>query len=132
MLLDSLRYNSSMCSFRTSVLRLIPPNDISRSQVGPSSNPPTSPGVKGMVPLQFCPLAFCFILITNRIDIYVSHFLMPLRKMTNYNTYPSLPIEPSAPLDPQAYHLNMVQGKRQELLRLEKITRRNIRSTLRP
>ena len=31
--------------------------------------------------------------------------------MTNYNVYPALTTEPSAPLDPQAYCLNMIQGR---------------------
>ena len=37
----------------------------------------------------------------------------------NCNLYPTLPTEPSAPLDPQSYHLNMFQRKQQELLRLK-------------
>ena len=30
--------------------------------------------------------------------------------MTSYNLYPTVP---SAPLDPQSYHLNVIQSKRQ-------------------
>ena len=40
--------------------------------------------------------------------------------MKNYKLYPTLQTEPSTPMDPQAYSPNMVQGKQQELLRLEK------------
>ena len=36
--------------------------------------------------------------------------------MTNYNMYPTLT---TAPLDPQAYHLNIIQSKQQGLLKLE-------------
>ena len=39
--------------------------------------------------------------------------------MANYKLYPTLPTESLAPLDPQSYHLDVVQGKPQELLRLE-------------
>ena len=36
--------------------------------------------------------------------------------MTNYKIYQNLPAEP---INPQAYHLNLGQGKQQELLRVE-------------
>ena len=39
--------------------------------------------------------------------------------MTKYNVYRTLPTEPSAALDPQSYHLNVIQGKQQGLLKLE-------------
>ena len=39
--------------------------------------------------------------------------------MTNYKLYPTLPTEPSASLDPKFYHLNVVQSKWQELVRLK-------------
>ena len=41
------------------------------------------------------------------------------KKMTNYNIYPDLPKEPSAPPWPQSYRLNVIQSKQQGLLRLE-------------
>ena len=44
-------------------------------------------------------------------------FYNALKKMTNYKLYPTLPTEPSAPMDPRAYLLNVIQGKQQELLR---------------
>ena len=39
--------------------------------------------------------------------------------MTNYNIYPDLSKEPSAPPQPQSYHLNIIQSKQDGLLRLE-------------
>ena len=45
--------------------------------------------------------------------------MVPLKKMTNYNIYPDLPKEPSAPLKPQSYRLNVIQSKQQGLLQLE-------------
>ena len=39
--------------------------------------------------------------------------------MISYNTYPALPKEPSAPLEPQSYHLNVIQTKQPGLLKLE-------------
>ena len=39
--------------------------------------------------------------------------------MTNYNIYPDLPKEPSAPPQPHFYHLNIIQSKQEGLLRLE-------------
>ena len=46
-------------------------------------------------------------------------FHSTLRKMENYNIYPTIPAEPSAHLDPQSYHLNIIQGKQQGFLKLE-------------
>ena len=39
-----------------------------------------------------------------------------LKKMMTYNIYSTIP---TAPLDPQAYHLNVIQSKQQGLLKLE-------------
>ena len=39
--------------------------------------------------------------------------------MTSYNIYPDIPKKPSAPLEPQSYHLNVIQSKQQRLLKLE-------------
>ena len=39
--------------------------------------------------------------------------------MTSYNIYPDLPKEPWVPLEPQSFHLNVVQSKREGLLKLE-------------
>ena len=39
--------------------------------------------------------------------------------MTSYNIYPTIPKEPSAPLKPQSYCLNVIQNKLEGLLRLE-------------
>ena len=39
--------------------------------------------------------------------------------MTSYKLYPDLPKEPSAPLEPQSYRLNVIQSKQQGLLKLE-------------
>ena len=44
--------------------------------------------------------------------------------MTNYNTYPTVSTEPLAPLDRQSYCLNIIQGKLQELLKLEEWCRK--------
>ena len=51
--------------------------------------------------------------------------------MTNYNVNynPDLQKEPSAPLEPQSYQLNIIQSKQQRLLKPEKGTRRNTPST---
>ena len=43
--------------------------------------------------------------------------------MTSYNTYPNLPS--ASPENPQvAYHLNMVQAKRQQLINKEKMSKK--------
>ena len=42
-----------------------------------------------------------------------------LKKMTSYNIYPGITKEPSAPLEPQSYRLNVIQSKQQGLLKLE-------------
>ena len=39
--------------------------------------------------------------------------------MMKYNMYPTLPTEPSAPLEPQSYQLNIIQSEQQGLLKLE-------------
>ena len=39
--------------------------------------------------------------------------------MTSYNIYPTIPKKPSAPLEPQSYHLNVIQSKLEGLLKLE-------------
>ena len=39
--------------------------------------------------------------------------------MTNNNIYPTIPAEPSAPLDTQSYCPNIIQGKQQGLLKLK-------------
>ena len=39
--------------------------------------------------------------------------------MANYNIHPDLPRKPSAALGPQFYLLNVMQSKREELLKLE-------------
>ena len=49
----------------------------------------------------------------------IFRFLRVKKTMTNYRLYPALPKEP---LDPQAYCLQVVQGKQQELVRLKERT----------
>ena len=39
--------------------------------------------------------------------------------MASYNIYPDRPKEPSAPLEPHSYHLNIIQSKQEGLLKLE-------------
>ena len=46
--------------------------------------------------------------------------------MTNYNINPTIPTEPLAPLDPQSYDLNVIQGKQQGLLKLEEMLKKEI------
>ena len=38
--------------------------------------------------------------------------------MTSYNIYPDIPKEPLVPLEPQSFHLNIIQSKQQGLLQL--------------
>ena len=38
-----------------------------------------------------------------------------------YKLYPDLPTEPSAPLEPQSYHLNVIESKQEGLLKLEEM-----------
>ena len=58
------------------------------------------------------------------IDINVCHFLIHLIKVTSYNTYPNLSL--SAPPEnlQVAYHLKVVQAKRQGLINKEKILKK--------
>ena len=49
--------------------------------------------------------------------------------MKKYNVYQDLPKEPSAPLEPQSYHLNVIHSKREGLLKLEEGIQRNTPST---
>ena len=46
-------------------------------------------------------------------------FHSSIKRMTSYNIYPNLSTKLSAPLEPQPYHLNIIQSKQQELLKLE-------------
>ena len=39
--------------------------------------------------------------------------------MMSYNIYPDIQKEPTAPLEPQSYYLNIIQSKREGLLKLE-------------
>ena len=48
---------------------------------------------------------------------HLPFFIVPF-KMTSYNIYPTIPL---APLDPQSYHLNVIQSKWQGLLKLKEI-----------
>ena len=53
------------------------------------------------------------------INIIIAIFRNSLKKITNYNIHPDLPKKPSAPLEPQFYHQNVIKSKQQELLKLK-------------
>ena len=55
------------------------------------------------------------------IDISICHFFIHLIKMMSYNTYSNLPSASPSEAPQVAYHLNVVQAKRQGLINKEKM-----------
>ena len=94
MLSDSFRYNTSTCSLRTFILRLAHLNDVSHSVSQIDPPPIAPPRVRGMVS-PFVQMLVWFIMFTRGINIPIGHFLMTLRKMTNYKIYLSLLAKPT-------------------------------------
>ena len=54
-----------------------------------------------------------------QLDRSLPFFHSIIKKMKKYNVYPTLPKEPSVPLEPQSYHLNVIQSKGEGLLKPE-------------
>ena len=111
---DSFWYNPSTHSLRTKVL--VPPNDVSCEHPGSQVDAPNDPPrVRGIVFAHFVRLQIRIVMFSKWINVNFCHFNNALKKkMTTYNMY-SQPM----PSDPKFYHLDMVQGKWQELVRLK-------------
>ena len=88
------------------VLLLLPLNDVSCSRSGFQVDPPT--GIRGIFsPIGSSGLDSCS--PKGSISMSANFSYCPLKKMTSYNLYPTVP---SAPEDPQVdFHLSKIQSK---------------------